>query len=290
MQERKIKFKITENSGGRTLESFLRTDCKVSAGLLRTLKRQENGLLRNGEHIRSIDTILPGDEITLTMPLEKSDILPVCMNIKVIFEDDHILVLDKPPFMPVHPVHEYYDNTLANFVAFHMEQRSEQFVMRFINRLDRNTSGLVLVAKNAYCAPLLQKNVYKEYTAACQGCFKEDMVIDLPIRLKEGHFIEREVGIGGKESITHCKVLKHLKTGHTLLRLVLETGRTHQIRVHLSHIGFPLAGDDLYGGSLDIINRQALHCSLMKFIHPITKKETTVTSALPIDIQMLAGE
>ena len=162
-------------------------------------------------------------------------------------EDDYLLILNKPPYMPVHPSPGHDDGTLCNFVSFYQRQKGEDWSFRPINRLDKDTSGLVLGGKDAYTAFALKK-VKKTYYAVCQGELFGDGVIDAPIRLKEGHGIQRETGLGGKPAVTHWRALAWGK-GHTLLALTLETGRTHQIRVHLSSIGHPLAGDDFYGGS-----------------------------------------
>ena len=242
----KINFKVNEDYDKKLVKEFLRRKCEVSSTLLRQLKLIDNGITRNGEHIRAVDTVNVGDEIVITLPEEKNDITPVNLPINILYEDEHIIIFDKAPFMAVHPVHGHIDDTLANAAAYYAKTHGELWTFRAINRLDRDTSGTLLAAKNAYAAARLPKTVKKKYIAVCEGTIENGGTVDAPIRLKEGHSIQREVGEGG-----------------------------------MSYLGYPLAGDDMYGGSRALINRQALHCGEVSFIHPITNELMRVESQLP---------
>ena len=276
----KVTFNVTEQYDGCMLKVFLRGCCGVSASLLTQLKRVENGILVNGSHARSVDIIHTGDAVVLTFPEEKSDIPPVSLPISVLFEDDHVIVYNKPPFMTTHPVHGHQGDTLANAAAFYAMKKGEHYAFRAVNRLDRDTSGALLAAKDAFSAALLPKSADKVYYGVCEGILEEGGTIDAPIRFKAGHSIQRETGEGGITAVTHYAPVTS-GNGHTLLRFVLETGRTHQIRVHMASIGHPLAGDDMYGGSRKLIARQALHCGEVTFLHPVTKERMIVKAEIP---------
>lgn len=270
-------FVVPEELDGITVQNFLRRHCQVSARLLARLKRVENGMTVSGKTVRSIDILHSGDEIVLCFPQDDTEIVPVEMPIEVIFEDEYILAVNKPPFMPVHPVHEHQLDTLANAVMYYAVSKGENYTFRAVNRLDRDTSGIVLVAKNGYTHTFLSSNAEKTYYALCEGEIKGSGTIDSPIRIKEGHTIQRESGNGGVRAVTHYAAIES-RYGHTLLKIKLETGRTHQIRTHFSGICHPLAGDEMYGGSRKYFERQCLHCAEMKIIHPMTRRTLTFFS------------
>lgn len=271
-----MEFKVDENLDGISVQHFLRRHCNVSARLLTKLKRTENGITRNGEHIRSIDVLHSGDIITLSMPNDTNEIVPVNLPVEVVYEDDMVIVFNKPPYMPVHPVHEHQLDTLANAAAYYSQSKGECYAFRAVNRLDRDTSGLVLCAKSGYAVTFLAKHTDKVYTALCEGIITGSGTINQPIHLKEGHTIQREAGATGVRAVTHYHTITSC-CNHTLVECVLETGRTHQIRTHMSWFGHPLAGDDMYGGSLQYFDRQCLHCSRLTFTHPKTHKIITVS-------------
>ena len=281
-----IKFPVAQEYGGMRLREYLRRKCGVSASLLTALKQTAHGIEINGVHARVVDHIKPGDDVAITLPDDESDIPPVPIPVAVLYEDEHAIVFDKPPRLTVHPVRGHQGDTLANAAAFYAARRGEQYAFRAVNRLDRDTSGALLAAKNAYAAALLPKSVSKVYVGVCEGIIKTKGTVDKPIRLKEGHTIERETGEGGVRAFTHYEPLLS-GNGHTLLRFTLETGRTHQIRVHMSSIGNPLAGDDLYGGSRALIGRQALHCAEVSFVRPVSNEEITVKAPLPEEFERL---
>lgn len=270
-----MKFTVEKSLDGITVQNFLKRHCNISARLLTKLKRTPNGITSNGQHIRSIDILHSGDIVELTLPRDNNEIVPVNNPVEIVYEDDQTVVFNKPPFMPVHPVREHQLDTLANFAVYYANSKNENYSFRAVNRIDRDTSGLVLTAKNSFAMTFLTKHIQKTYTALCEGEISGNGTIDSPIRLKEGHTIQRETGTGGITAITHYKAIKTLYN-HTYLEFSLETGRTHQIRVHMASIGRPLAGDDMYGGSLKYFNRQCLHCSEIRFTHPISHQLITV--------------
>lgn len=273
--ESEMIFKVPCSYDGAKAEVFLRKHCAVSARLLTKLKRTENGITRNGELLKSIDILNVGDTVKISFPDEKISVEPVEGKLDILLENNNILVVNKPPYMPVHPVHEHRFDTLANIVAYYQQQRSENYTFRAVNRLDRNTSGIVIIAKDRLTASILPRTVRKTYTAICEGELYGSGTIDAPLALKEGHTIQREVRADGIRAVTHWRSL-NVRGNHTLLEITLETGRTHQIRVHMAHIGHPLAGDDMYGGSLEIFKRQCLHCSHTEFDNPNSNEKIIV--------------
>ena len=271
-------FTVKPELDGITVRQFLRRHCHVSARLLARLKRTENGMTVNGKNLRCIDILHSGDAVVLRFPEDSSHIRPVELPLQVLYEDDALMVVHKPPFMPVHPVHQHQTDTLANAVVSYWHRRGEDYTFRAVNRLDRDTSGLVLIAKSSYAHTFLAAHTRKIYLALCEGEISGSGTIDEPIHLKEGHTIQRESGKSGVAAVTHYTCLR-TEHGHTLLQLRLETGRTHQIRTHFAGIGHPLAGDDMYGGSRKWFIRQCLHCTELSFVHPFTGKTVTMTDA-----------
>lgn len=268
-------FIVPKAMDGINAAIFLRKYCAVSARLLTRLKRTENGITRNGELLRSIDTVNAEDVIVLKFPDEEISVEPIEGILDILFENKNILAVNKPPFMPVHPVHDHIFDTLANIVAYHQLKKGESYTFRAVNRLDRNTSGIVIIAKDRLTASILPNTVKKKYTAICEGELFGSGTIDAPLALKDGHTICREVRSDGVRAVTHWKSLA-VKGNHTMLELVLETGRTHQIRAHMAYIGHPLAGDDMYGGHLDIFDRQCLHCSQAELEDPYSGEKIVI--------------
>lgn len=265
-----------------TLGNFLTGRKGVSRRLLTKLKRQEGGITRRGETVRSIDMVEKGDVIVLA--LEDDSFLEPngSLNVPIAFENDSLVVFDKPGGMPVHPSIKHQGDTLGNYFA-HLYP---QLTFRAVNRLDRDTSGLCIIAKDALAAKLLQGSCEKVYYAAVQGLIPDSGTIDAPIARERESIIVRCVREDGQRAVTHYKRLL-CSDKYSLAEVHLETGRTHQIRVHFAHIGAPLAGDDLYGGLRDDITRQALHCGSLSFSDPLTGRLITVSSELPGDIKAL---
>ena len=265
-----------------TLENFLVGKKGVSKRLLTKLKRQDGGITRDGVTIRSIDTVSAGDRIILSME-DDSFLEPNgSLDVPIAFENDSLVVFNKPSGMPVHPSIRHQGDTLGNYFAY----RYPELTFRSVNRLDRDTSGLCIVAKDALAAKLLQGHCKKVYYAAVHGTIPESGTIDAPIARERESIILRCVREDGQRAVTHYKRLD-TNGKYSLAEIDLETGRTHQIRVHFAHIGAPLAGDDLYGGLRDDISRQALHCGKMSFNDPLTGEPVTVFSELPEDIKSL---
>lgn len=283
---RTLEFTVPDSFDGKKVEEFLRSYCKISYRLLIRLKRTYMGITVNGVHRRSIDILRSGDFVELRLPEDEKPAQAVCLPIEVLFEDEDVIVLNKPPGMPVHPSRGHECDTLANAFAWYMQEKGKVLAFRPVNRLDRDTSGIVVAAKHSYSAARLAGGIDNSYFAVCQGKLQGSGTIDLPIGLKPGHGITRQVRQDGERAVTHYTVLGSAG-GHTVLRLKLETGRTHQIRVHMSSQGYPLAGDDMYGGSRLLIGRQALHCECVSFIHPCSGQKIVVKSPLPKDMQEL---
>lgn len=260
-----------------------------SHGIITKLK-QGSGLLVNGEKVRTVDIVHKGDVIKASMS-DDTEIVPNSgLKAEIIYDDDDIVIFDKPPFMPVHPSIRHYDDTLANlFTALYPGT-----AFRSVSRLDRNTSGLVLVAKNRLAAAKLtakkENRPKKLYYAVVAGdvtdrfgCCGE---IIKPIARVSESIITRTISDDGQYAHTVFKVIKSSRD-MSFLEISLVTGRTHQIRVHFSSVGFPLMGDDLYGGSTELINRHALHCGYISFRHPITGESMKFRSEPPTDMQGL---
>lgn len=278
-----IELKISDKNSGRQIRDFLR-DFGVSSALLTKLKNTENGITKNGEFTRTIDKIFTGD--TIKISIENKGKMPeklITDDVKLVYSDEDILVLNKPAFMPVHESRNHRGDTLANAAACYMDSDT---AFRAVYRLDRDTSGLVLIAKNELAACKLAGKIHKDYYAVCSGALNGKGTIDLPIRRVCESIIERGVFDDGEKAVTHWEAISN-KRDTTLLRINLETGRTHQIRVHFSHLGYPLLGDTLYGGNTDLIKRQALHCKTIYFTHPITDKEMAIECDFPNDFKGL---
>lgn len=242
-----------------TLQNFLRYK-GVSARLLKKLKRQENGITRNGVLIRSVDIVKNGDVISLNTDDDRFLEPNSELNVTVAYENEYVVIFDKPAQMPVHPSIKHQGDTLGNYFAY----LYPDLTFRPINRLDRNTSGLCAVAKNPHSANMLQGNIKKTYYAVVCGQPEQSGTINAPIARENESIIVRTVRADGKPSVTHYKIIAQNEK-YSLVEIHLETGRTHQIRVHFSYIGYPLAGDELYGGSLEDIQNHALHCGKLEF-------------------------
>ena len=276
-----------------TINNILANKLNISSRLLYKLIKHNNISL-NGKScdtrcITKINDILSVD---FSYEEDNSNIIPTQMDLDIIFEDEWILIVNKPAGIAVHPSILHYSNSLCNGIRFYFDFINLNKKIRPVNRLDLNTSGLVIFAKCEYIQEYLisemKSNEFKkEYLAICEGIFdNKSGTINLPIGRKENSIIERVISKDGKASITHYDILKEFEK-YSLVKCVLETGRTHQIRVHMSHIGHPLLGDSLYGSTSDFIPRQALHCYSLSFIHPISKKFMSFTGELPLDFKNL---
>lgn len=268
-----------------TVQNFLRNGNGISARLLKKLKNRKGGITCNGEPIRSIDTVKAGDVLVLTTDDCAKAEPNGNVRADIAFENESLVVFNKPAGMPVHQSVRHRDDTLANYFAY----LYPELTFRAVNRLDKDTSGLCVIAKDPHTANLLQGESEKVYYAAVHGVTDVSGTIDAPIARECESIIRRCVRDDGKRAVTHYKRIA-CNGKYSLLEIHLETGRTHQIRVHFAHIGHPLAGDDMYGGTLEDIGRQALHCGSLSLILPMTGEKVTVTSPLPDDILKLMEE
>ncbi len=281
-----LTYIVPPEYDGEMLQTFLRRACGLSYRMVVKLKRVENGMTLDGKPWRSIDRVNAGQTVRLRMPEDAVRIEGAEMPLSVVYEDDHLLVVDKPPYLAVHPSAGKPEPTLANGVVAYFEKKGTPLSFRPVNRLDRNTSGLLVAAKSPHVAFALAQKPDKVYYAIVLGQLTGEGTIDQPIRVKEGCTITREVGEGGKDSVTHWRALA--TDGEiTLVRVVIETGRTHQIRVHMSWLGHPLAGDTMYGTDEEILPRHGLHCARTAFDHPITGERVSLTSPIPADMRGL---
>ena len=282
--------KVTSEDDGMEVREITRKYFDFSARLRNRIKRQKL-TMRNGLPTEGWHRVSEGDIISITLPQEHSYFPPEDIPVDVVFEDDDLMVINKQPGIVVHPTNGCKSGTCANALAHYMEETGHIFKIRFVNRLDRDTSGLLLVAKNAYCqnhiTDQMKKDlIHKKYIAIVKGIVSsENGTIDLPIGRPDREDIRRGVHPDGAPSVTHYEVLEYLN-GHTLIELRLQTGRTHQIRVHMSHIGHPVLGDSLYDVEApDLIGRQALHAAGLSLIHPITKERMEFEAPMPEDMQ-----
>ena len=290
--DRTINYQITEEADGLRIEQFLRHQ-GYSYQNITQLKKMPECILKNGvwEYMRSL--LATGDILTVHIQENESspNIPPVELPLSIIYEDEDILVVNKPAGMPIHPSLNNYENSLANGLMWYYTQQRKPFIFRCTNRLDRDTSGLTIIAKHMVSSSILSQmvrehTISREYRAIVRGSVTPPCgTIDAPLSRKPGSIIERTVNFEhGERAVTHYQVLEE-KNGHSLVSLILETGRTHQIRVHMQYLGFPLVGDYLYNPDMEYIHRQALHSWKLSFIHPITKEPMEFTAELPKDMK-----
>lgn len=288
--KRIFNYDIAYAEDGLSINEFLKSK-KYSAPVIAHLKRTENGIMKNGKWDWVRDILHTGDvlQITLVETESSENIVPRQLPFPIIYEDDDLLIINKPANMPIHPSQGNYENTLANAAAYYFTEKGEAFTYRCINRLDRDTTGLLILAKHMYSASLLSnmvkdRAIHREYLAVVTGTLNGTGTINAPIGRVEGSTIERGIDFeNGDYACTHYQALEQ-KNGHTLVSIHLETGRTHQIRVHMKHIGHPLPGDFLYNPDYSNIKRQALHSHRLSFKHPVTGVDMDFTAPLPEDM------
>lgn len=278
---RKIRLECTAEDDGISLEQLLHRK-GVSRRLMISLKRTPMGMTRGGTLCRSIDRVYSGDVIVLNIPESggRGSALPpnTVLRAEKVYEDEDIIIYNKPAGMAVHESALHRGDTLANVFAAEFPERP----FRAVNRLDRDTSGLCLAAKNRLGANIPPTGIRKTYYGVCMGVIDRPMRIDAPIARERASMMKRVVRTDGKRAVTNIIPLKVYEDRElTLLEIHLETGRTHQIRVHMAHIGHPLAGDTFYGGSVEYYSRQALHCGEMELIHPVSGKLVRARAEIP---------
>ena len=288
---RTLTYNISSNDHKTKIEQFLR-DKGYSRQLLISLKQEPDTVLVNDESHYMNERLSAGDVLTIHIHENETSekIEPVALPLHILYEDEDILVINKSAGMPIHPSINNYGNTLANALAYYYEQQNKPFIFRCTNRLDRDTSGVTIIAKNQLSSGILSTmvmnhEVSREYMAIVHGTNLPDSgTIQAPIGRMPGSIIERKVDFEhGEDAITHYHVLQR-KNGHSLVSLKLETGRTHQIRIHMKYLGYPLIGDYLYNPDMELIQRQALHSYRMTFNHPITRKHMEFVAPLPEDM------
>ncbi|WP_053956466.1 RluA family pseudouridine synthase [Inediibacterium massiliense] len=287
-----LTFCVAKDSVGLSLKEILYNEMKLSSRLVRKLKSKKN-ILVNGNKIPFHAILRKGDLVQVIMEEEANQFEPEPISIEVVYDDVDLLIVNKHPGIVVHPTKGHPTGTMANAIVYYMQEKGEHFKIRFINRLDRDTSGLIMIAKNPFVQQEISKQmqenkVEKIYVAVVAGKFKEKKgTINAPIGRVEPENIKREVYEGGQESITHYEVIEEFQDA-SLVKIKLETGRTHQIRVHMSYIGHPLIGDELYGiENKDFIGRQALHAQSLVFYQPRTNQKISVNSSIPEDMESL---
>lgn len=302
--ERILEYQISKADTGKSIKDYLQ-EKGFSRQNLVELKKMQESILLNGIWEYVTCRVKEGDVLCIHIKEEESSekIPPIELPFPIIYEDEDIVVINKPADMPIHPSLNNYENTLGNAAAYYFAKQNKPFIFRCINRLDRDTTGLTILAKHMVSAGILQtemlnRNIKREYLAIVAGIIEEDEgVIDAPIGRKDGSTIERMIDYKhGERAVTHYRVLERkqagstresLEKGITLVALRLETGRTHQIRVHMTSIGHPLLGDFLYNPTDDRMSRQALHAWHLAFTHPITGEELYFEAPIPEDMKKL---
>jgi len=270
--DRVLEYEIPSEYDGANITTVLKQHFKISTNLIKDLKKYKEGIQVNGEHKRVVDLAAKGDILKITIRDTASEnIVPTDIPLDIVYEDEDVLVINKPSNMPM----GNYENSLANGVMYYYKSKGEERVFRAVNRLDKDTSGLMAVAKNSYIHARLgeeiqKKELKRKYMCIVCGDVERDGTVDAPIRRADGSVINRIVAPDGQRAVTHYRVVKRYGE-YTLLEMELETGRTHQIRVHMAYIGHPLVGDWLYGTEdHNIAKRQMLHSCYLCFTHPIT--------------------
>ena len=271
------------------LKSELLDKMNISVRMLCSIKK-EKSVTVNGKYVPMHKMVCGTDIIKIELPHESNEYEAQQMGIEVLYEDFDLLVVEKPFGMVVHPTRNHLENTMLNALKYYFDENGIKSKVRFVNRLDRDTSGILIVAKNAYAHSVLTKDtsmweMHKKYIAVVEGKLDESGTIRLPI-IKSEDGIRRMVDENGQECVTHYRTIKSNERA-SFVELELETGRTHQIRVHMSAIGHPIFGDELYGGNMDFIERQALHCIELGFYSPRLEKEIRVKTKLHDDITEL---
>lgn len=281
--KRTLKYIIDPSNADKNIKSFLVNGGRISLTCLKRIKFEDNGILLNGKRAFVNEILKVGDLLEINIEdKSESSVIPIDGCLNILYEDEDILAVDKPPYMPVHPSKGHIDDSLANIVAAYCSENGKVFPFRCVTRLDKNTSGVVIIAKNEISHDNLRRqfisgSIKKQYHALVHGQPPLCGTIEAAIIRPDSATIKREISENGAFAVTHYKTL-HTENDISLVELTPETGRTHQIRVHMAYIGHPLCGDFLYGNENDGYKRQMLHSTKITFFHPITKESITVES------------
>lgn len=287
-----LNYNITQAEDRMTIEAFLKSRLYSRQNLI-LLKNTAGGILCSGKAVTVRRILQTGDHLTICFPddIPSENILPVPLQLEVLYEDEDLLFVNKPADMPIHPSIHNYDNTLANAAAWYYQQRNIPFTFRCITRLDRDTTGVVLIARNPLSASVLNQymrrhQIRKTYLAFCSGLVPEKGEVDAPIARRSDSVIERCVDFkNGERAVTRFWRLSYDAENDISAVLIRpETGRTHQIRVHMKYLGHPLTGDFLYNPEDRRMQRQALHAIELSVTHPVTGEPLTVTAPVPEDM------
>lgn len=287
---------ISMKEQGMALKEYL-IEMGISKRLLTDIKFSGGDLLIDGKSVTVRHELTAGEELTVRFPPEivSSSLEPDPVPLTILYEDEHVLLINKQPYVSSIPSREHPTGSIANGLIHYYAAKGFESTVHLVNRLDRDTSGAMLIAKHRFAHSLLSKSqkegkVKRSYIAVVEGIVpKDEGTIDAPIGRKGTSIIEREISESGQAAVTRFTVLKRF-ADTTLVALMLETGRTHQIRVHMEHYGHPLCGDSLYGGSKVKIARQALHSEWITFFHPMTQEKLTFCAPVPKDIRQLLEE
>ncbi len=277
-----MTFTVSDFEDGMILKNWMRLHGISTRSTVRL--KHYGCILLDGTPVTVRAIVRVGNIIELRFPEDAKPAEAEEIQVPIMYEDDSVIVMNKPAHMPVHPSKNLQSGTLANAFAGHIAQKGQSLAFRAVNRLDRGTSGLVVVALNPIAAAKLAGSVDKEYICVCSGELPETGKIDMPIRRREDSKMERCVASDGQRAVTNYRRI-YTNGKFSVASVTLETGRTHQIRVHFSHVGFPLIGDTMYGYADEILDRQALHCASVCFTHPISGEKISVTSDLPQDLK-----
>ncbi len=297
-QIRKLEYKIDEKWDGKTVKSFLQYE-GYSATVISGLKKNPKGICIGNKKVTVLKILHQGDTLTIRVRNRPEDeaadrITPTDIPIEIIYEDEDIVLVNKPANLPTHTAQNNHNQTLGNAMAFHWQKRFEKYIYRPVSRLDKDTTGVLIIAKNAHSAAKLgnalkNREIKRRYIALVSGKLEGEGIIDAPIVRAEDSIIKRKIGTEEQENehthaVTHYRVLGNSEQ-YSVVLLQLETGRTHQIRVHMAHIGHALCGDWLYGKENYLLNRPALHSYDISFVHPITNQSLCFKAPVASDMQ-----
>lgn len=297
MSARRLTLTIDSTHDGKSIYVLLRYEIGVSGTVLRRIKWLEDGILLDGRRVTTREVVHTGQTLSIRLsdPSPETDIPPVLLPLNIVYEDRDIVVVDKAPGMPSHPGPGHWQDSLGNALTAHWQETDLEAVFHPVHRLDKGTSGLMVAAKHPFAQEKLKRQLHtgsntfrRRYLAICQGVpAPKAGTIDVPIARADCSVLKRQVDPGGMTAVTHYETLS-VHEGRALVRLELETGRTHQIRVHMACIGTPLTGDFLYGREEpSLIARPALHSAELELLHPVSGEKLTFSSPLPADMAAL---